>query len=342
MSESAREPGELQPPQPQPVATARLEIVRQIATVLLAITALVWLVRLMISRNAIEGAWGMQVMLATSAIMAASWGSIQRHRMWTLPAKRLLQLLPEVHRGEAHIEELSQITGGVRPLIPLIQDMLRELRAQRGAIAELELEMRQRVASRTDALERTIGSLRQQATRDALTGLFNRRFLDQYLAQCIQRHLKERKDLCLLMIDVDHFKLLNDTLGHAAGDDLLKAIGQLIRSAIRGEDVGFRHGGDEFVILLPSSGLDAGKVLADRLSSLVDLLGKTLKVARPPGLSIGLATLNACTQHTPEALLSAADRALYDTKKARRASRDGALNTSGGGVQSSPLSRKAG
>src|SRR5688572_28675145 len=128
--------------------------------------------------------------------------------------------------------------------------------------------MRQKVASRTDALERTIGSLRQQATRDVLTGLFNRRFLDQYITQSVTRHVKENRDLCLLMMDIDHFKMLNDTLGHAAGDDLLRAIGQLIRSAIRGEDVGFRMGGDEFVVLLPGSGTDAGQSLATRLMSL--------------------------------------------------------------------------
>src|SRR6187200_1774560 len=100
----------------------------------------------------------------------------------------------------------------------MLQDLLREIRQQRCEIATLKDEMRQRVAQRTDALERTIGTLRHQATRDPLTGLFNRRFLDQYLPQVVQRSTSQGMDVAVLMCDLDHFKLLNDTLGHAAGD----------------------------------------------------------------------------------------------------------------------------
>jgi diguanylate cyclase (GGDEF)-like protein len=158
--------------------------------------------------------------------------------------------------------------------------------------------------------------------------------------------VKENKDLCVLMIDVDNFKPLNDTLGHAAGDDLLRAIGQLIRSAIRGEDVGFRVGGDEFVVLLPGAGADAGQSLAGRLTSLVDQLAKTLKVAKPPRLSVGLSTLKNLQNCSPESLLEDADRALYNVKKARHAGNSEmpsrGLNAPAAAVQSSPLSRKAG
>jgi diguanylate cyclase (GGDEF)-like protein len=232
-------------------------------------------------------------------------------------------LVPRVQAGELPVDALLEVDGGLRPLVPVVQAVLRELREQQITIAALEAEMRQRIANRTDALERTIGSLRHQATRDALTGLFNRRFMDQFLAQTVQRHLKERKDLSLLMIDIDHFKLLNDTLGHASGDELLRTVGQLIRSSIRGEDAGFRCGGDEFVVLLPHTDAEQGKVLADRLTSLVDALGRTMKVPRPPRLSIGIATLGDCAERTAEGLLRAADRALYEVKRARRSQREG-------------------
>jgi diguanylate cyclase (GGDEF)-like protein len=258
-----------------------------------------------------------------------------------VPLRELAELLPVVQRGEAPIEQLQQIEGGPRVLVPIIQNLLHELRSQQTAIAQLEAEMRQRVANRTDALERTINSLRQQATRDALTGLFNRRFLDQFLPQAIERNLKERNDLCLLMVDIDHFKILNDTLGHAAGDELLKSIGQLIRSAIRGQDVGCRLGGDEFVILLPDNSAEAGGVLAARLASMVDGLAKTLRVPKPPKLAVGVATLKASGCRTAEGLLAVADQALYEVKKARQSLREG-LKPDGGGVQSPPLSRKAG
>ncbi len=323
--------------------------IRKGLSILLSATALAWLGRLLVVRDPVQGAWTLQVMLAVAAFLAGCWGAADRYRTWTIPTRRLLDLLPRVHRGESPIEQLLEIDGGPRVLVPMIQEILRELRQQRTVIAELEAEMRQRVANRTDALERTIGSLRQQATRDALTGLFNRRFLDQYLNQCVQRHVKDRKNLCVLMIDVDHFKLLNDTLGHAAGDDLLKAIGQLIRSAIRGEDVGFRCGGDEFVVLLPESTVQAGNALAERLTSLVDALVKTLKVSTLPRVSVGLASLRDCENPTPDTMMKAADRALYDVKKSRRSSRGAAreggregLNARAVGVQSPPPSRKAG
>jgi diguanylate cyclase (GGDEF)-like protein len=259
--------------------------------------------------------------------------------------RRLQTLLAAARDGDASIDALAEIDGGPRAIVPALQDMLRELRAQRAAIADLEGEMRTRVANRTDALERTIGTLRQQATRDPLTGLFNRRFLDEYLGQAVQKHRRQHKELCLLMIDVDHFKILNDTLGHAAGDDLLRAIGQLIRSTIRGEDVGFRCGGDEFVILLPGSNAEQGRALADRLVSLVDALGKTIKLLpRPPRLAVGMATLFGDASHTPQALLAHADHALYEVKRARKSDRSTpeGLNPADHGVQSPPLSRRAG
>jgi diguanylate cyclase (GGDEF)-like protein len=245
--------------------------------------------------------------------------------------RRLRDLARAAQEGDVAIEELSEVRGGVGPLVPVVQSLLRELRQQQVVIAELNFEMQQKVASRTDALERVIGSLRHQATRDALTGLFNRRFLDQFLPQAVARARSLRTDLSVLMIDVDNFKVLNDTLGHAAGDDLLRAIGQLIRSTVRGEDVAFRCGGDEFVILLPGYDHKAGRGLADRLTSLVDALAKTIKVPAAPRLSIGVATLGDLGDGgSPELLLEAADRSLYDVKHVRHADDpDFAINSRG-------------
>lgn len=288
---------------------------------LLAAAALLWLGRLFTDLEPVGGEWAVQVSLTVGAVLAGVVLAVQHHRWWGRPARALEELLPAVQRGESPIEELNAVGGGLRPLIPPLRELFRELRQQQATTAELEQEIRQRVANRTDALERTIGTLRQQATRDALTGLFNRRFLDQYLPQCVQRHRKSRAELCVLMMDLDNFKLLNDTLGHAAGDELLRSIGQLIRSTSRGDDVAFRCGGDEFVVLLPGYGVEAGQALADRLMSLVDALGRSLRVSRPPRLAVGLTTLAACAERTPQALLAEADRKLYDVKRARKSRR---------------------
>jgi diguanylate cyclase (GGDEF)-like protein len=331
--EGSREGGRL--------ASGLWDSTRQFLSILLSLTALAWLTRMLLRPEPLHHAWAIQAMIAVLAMLAGCWGIIHCYRVWMTPARELQLLLPRVHRGEAPIEQLNEIEGGPRILVPAIQELLRELSSQRAVIAELEIEMRRRAANHTTAIERTIGSLRHQATRDPLTGLFNRRFLDQYLTQSVQRHCKEQKDLCLLMIDVDHFKAVNDTLGHAAGDHLLRSIGGLIRATIRGEDVGFRYGGDEFVVLMPGGTVEAGEALAGRLISQVDNLCQTMKVDKHPRLSIGSSTLTKCPGGTPEGLLEEADRALYDVKKARHARRPG-LNDGAEAVQSPPLSRAAG
>src|SRR5206468_3832062 len=109
-----------------------------------------------------------------------------------------------------------------------------------------------------------------QATRDPLTGLHNRRLLDQYLPRAIETCREKGDDLAVLAIDVDHFKKLNDAMGHAAGDALLRDIGRLIRSTVRAQDAAFRCGGDEFVIVLPGAGAEAAEAMARRLAWLFD------------------------------------------------------------------------
>lgn len=239
-------------------------------------------------------------------------------RNFKRPLRELTALLKGHRAGDATIEDLSSITGAARPIADVTQELLRDLRTERKKIAELEHEMSERVAHRTEALERMVGSLRQQATRDALTGLYNRRMLDQYLPQLIETCRQDGNDLCVLTIDVDYFKQLNDTLGHAEGDTLLRSIGQLIRSTIRQNDAAFRCGGDEFLVVLPATSAEAANALANRLISLVDALTQTLRIHPKPGLSIGQSRLSQVPHPTPDALLSDADRALYEEKSRRK------------------------
>lgn len=255
-------------------------------------------------------------------LTAARWSQRRCDRRWQGAVAELLEKIRVVRAGEAATEELNGLAASpLAPLVTPVQELMRDLKSQRAEVAALEAETRQRVANRTDALERALSSLRYQATRDPLTGLFNRRFLDQYLPQAIERHVHDHTDFCVLMIDVDNFKVLNDTLGHAAGDELLRSIGQIIRSTTRGEDVSFRCGGDEFVVLLPGCGQAAGKVMADRLTSLVDGLAKVLRVPALPRLSIGMACLAELNEPTPQALLEQADQALYHIKNERKDAR---------------------
>ena len=295
-----------------------VELFLQGSAFLTAIAALAWLLAPVFRYGTLPLDWAPQALLCVAAVLSISAALFRTFRWWSAPTRHLCQLLPAIERGDMPIGSLSQIDGGLRPLIPVLESLLHTMRRQRGEVKQQEAEIRQRVANRTDALERAIGSLKQKASRDVLTGLYNRRMLDEQLPRLVERRRSASPGLCLLMIDVDHFKLLNDTLGHAAGDELLRSIGQLIRSSIRDVDMAFRCGGDEFVVVLDDCGHEDGHVMADRLISLVDGLTRTLHVPLAPRLSIGVSRLSELDDPTPQALLEEADRLLYEVKGARQ------------------------
>jgi diguanylate cyclase (GGDEF)-like protein len=261
--------------------------------------------------------WLQGLVLPTAILSLVVLVAIRHEIRWIRPTRRLLVLMDEIRGGQAPIEELSQVGGGPAATATALKQLFHDLRQQRQQLSRLQEEIRQRVASRTDALERKVGSLREQASRDALTGLRNRRAWDEQYPLVFADARDREIDLCVLMIDVDHFKPLNDTLGHARGDELLRSIGQLIRSSIRDDDLAYRYGGDEFVVLLPGASEAIGERLSARLRSLVSELVKPLRLATPPGLSIGVAGRLATSPTTPEQLLAAADARLYAVKRAR-------------------------
>lgn len=167
-------------------------------------------------------------------------------------------------------------------------------------------------------MERLISSLRVQANRNALTGLYNRRMFDQHVATVVDQTQSAGGEICLIMLDLDNFKLLNDTLGHGAGDEFLRAVGQLIRSGTREQDMAFRCGGDEFVIVLPGASLDSARAIAQRLAWLINALGRTHKLERHVGVSAGVAAISEVSPPTIGTLIQEADRRLYESKQSRR------------------------
>lgn len=158
-------------------------------------------------------------------------------------------------------------------------------------------------------------TLHYQSTRDPLTQLYNRRYLLETLEREIARSTRAGKDLSVVVIDIDHFKIYNDTYGHAAGDHVLREFGTLLRQTIRDSDIPCRYGGEEFVLVLPEcSGGDAYKradVLRKRASDLgVEHLGKELgKIT----ISVGISSFPQ-QGASASALLVEADAALYKAK----------------------------
>ncbi len=162
-------------------------------------------------------------------------------------------------------------------------------------------------------------ALQQQSIRDALTGLFNRRFLEETLAQEIRRAERKKSSVCVLMLDIDNFKLFNDTHGHAAGDTLLRKFGALLKDSIRGGDIASRYGGEEFTIVLPDTALQDAQRRATQLLEQIAELHVVLNGSTLGGISAS-AGVSAYPHHAekPADVLRAADTALYAAKIAGR------------------------
>jgi len=299
----------------------RMFVVAKIAGAIAATAGVAWIVRLMMGNDAAQLGWWWQVLLATVASLSCVLVLLRQWNYYHRPIREFAGLVGKIRAGEVPIEALSKVEGCVLPIISTITDLLRESRQKSAKIAELELEMVDRVARRTDKLERQMGTFKLQATLDKLTGLYNRRALDELLPTLIARCRRDVKPLALLMLDVDNFKRLNDTKGHAAGDDFLRSVGQLIRSSIRPEDYGFRCGGDELVVVLPDCSKSGAESLLKRLTELGDALGKSAGSIPPARLSIGCVTLYDLVDPKSETLLAEADRRLYEIKQKRKSPR---------------------
>jgi diguanylate cyclase (GGDEF)-like protein len=161
--------------------------------------------------------------------------------------------------------------------------------------------------------------LRQLSIHDPLTGLFNRRYMEETLE--IETHRAERKGTAIgvIMLDIDHFKAFNDGFGHAAGDELLRAIAGLMQSRLRAGDIACRYGGEEFVLILPEAGTEAAAARAEDLRQRV----KSLEV-KSGETTLGPVTISAGVAVFPkdaagrDALLAAADACLYRAKETGR------------------------
>jgi diguanylate cyclase (GGDEF)-like protein len=167
---------------------------------------------------------------------------------------------------------------------------------------------------------------RALADRDPLTGFYNHRFLHERLGEEVVRAQRARRPLSVLMLDLDDFKLVNDTFGHLFGDRVLTWTAELIRSTLRGSDIPARYGGDEFAIILPETDGDDARRAAGRI---LDAFRDQAFVGEqrgpvPIGASIGVATFPADGRTATE-LIAGADAALYQVK------RDGGHDVAGAG-----------
>ncbi|GAB3184289.1 sensor domain-containing diguanylate cyclase [Hydrogenophaga aquatica] len=184
---------------------------------------------------------------------------------------------------------------------------------------------REELRSKEQALQRQLDAnrvlqqqLQEQANRDPLTGLFNRRYLDATMERELARCQRESQPLSLLVMDIDHFKRINDEHGHPAGDEVLRQVAQLLAGRARNSDVVCRYGGEEYLVLLPNMTAHTALVRAEEYRSQLQAMGipfedKTLRTT----LSIGMASFPKHGRTVHE-LIRLADAALYQAKQAGR------------------------
>ncbi|MFI5355099.1 MAG: diguanylate cyclase, partial [Desulfobaccales bacterium] len=224
-----------------------------------------------------------------------------RHVAGSLPGSYLC--VPMMAQGEVMgIFHLRQASAASPEQIQAVGQFAGAV-AERMALALANLKLRE--------------TLRNQAIRDGLTGLYNRRYLEETLERELSRNKRQGTTLGVIMLDLDHFKEYNDTYGHHAGDELLCALGQLIQDQIRQEDIACRFGGEEFLLIIPGAPMEIVLERAHELNLSVRQIHKQSPSLRGITVSAGVAIFPAHGSSGKE-LIKAADAALYQAKEAGR------------------------
>jgi diguanylate cyclase (GGDEF)-like protein len=191
------------------------------------------------------------------------------------------------------------------------------LKLRQAAEAEL-FNANQRLQAEISEVQRLQEVLREQAIRDSLTGLFNRRFMEETFTHELARAEREGHPIGVIILDIDRFKIINDTYGHAAGDKTLVALGKLFSSRLRASDTACRYGGEEFLLLLPGSNLASTQRRAEELRKAVEeLMVPFHSACLTITISLGIAAFPIHGQEM-DILIRHADNNLYLAKNSGR------------------------
>lgn len=265
------------------------------------------------SREEIGGYFAWLLVLAGVGVIVGFW---YLRRTVLTP----LKLLAGHSRALLHSRKAAVLptdrTDEIGELARVLADMYSNIDQLQERAEDLEKTVTDRVAAKTRQITRLLRQTEKKAWTDPLTRLGNRQLLDDKFSEIFRAQNEAGQDLAIVMMDLDYFKTLNDTLGHQAGDELLRFVGDLLRQCIREQDLAIRYGGDEFLMILPGVSAKEAAAIAERTIRLFAQKGKTLPLPVKPTISAGVASLLEHRPATQEALLRIADQALYEAKNA--------------------------
>lgn len=258
------------------------------------------------------------VSIPTSVIFADANRALTRNIVGTLLAAFLVLLgawygaeLSVLRRIRTLLATANRVRSGdlaARTGLPYGKEEL-------GQLAQAFDEMGQALQQRDLELKQALQDVREQAITDSLTGLFNRRYLQELLPRELIRARRKGTPVAIAMADIDHFKRINDRFGHEIGDCVLKELGALLKRSIRGSDTACRYGGEEFALILPDATVEAARQRAEEIRAMVKALDLS-PCGKPVGqitVSLGVA-VSPYHAEEPRLLLLRADEALYQAK----------------------------
>jgi len=249
-------------------------------------------------------------------------------------SERMAQRILEVHDAiDTAIESAATYSSSLEAAqgalagddidVEAVREMARRLLRETQRMQDTNRRLEQKLdASREDiaSLQRNLDEVRRESMLDPLTKIYNRKYFDDGLTNAISTAVETNQPLCLLLLDIDHFKNFNDTYGHQTGDQVLRLVAMTLKSNIKGKDIVARYGGEEFAAILPSTDIDGAVILADNIRKAIqakELLKRSTneKLGRITA-SFGVAMYRP--HESPSALIERTDRCLYAAKHAGR------------------------
>lgn len=236
--------------------------------------------------------------------------------VFSRPIEKLAKAAEQVAQGEENVEfAVGSSLEEVRHLSQALRSMMTNLALKRRALEHANDNLERQVLARTAELEQANSALQQLTVKDALTSIANRRAADEKLHTLFAMLQRAAQHYAVLLLDIDHFKRINDNFGHDVGDQVIRRVAILLQSQLRESDMVARYGGEEFIVILPGSTLAGALIIAEKLCSSVaaDRLPEVGQVT----VSIGVAQASAGHDHA-ETVVRLADAAMYQAKRAGR------------------------